>query len=277
MVFPVIKSGRENVNLFINTIAPLVVEEYLERKNRNEKRITPATVIAQAALESGWNLNAKTLFGIKGEGITSETTEFINGHYVTIVDSFKAYPNIASAIKGYYDLMQSERYDNATNATTTTRECYCLYSCGYATDPEYAGKLISIIEQYNLTEFNKYCDEYNFNTPCDDITVKNNYTDSKTDEELADEVYEGLWGNGDTRKEKLESVGRDYNKIQEIVNSKYYGVNKEKKTLEELANDIILGVYGNGRKERLNGFLKDGYTEQEYLTAQELVNKMLEV
>lgn len=40
----------------------------------------------------------------------------------------------------------------------------------------------------------------------------------KTDEEVALEVLNGLWGNGAERKAKLEENGYDYNKIQNMLN-----------------------------------------------------------
>lgn len=42
----------------------------------------------------------------------------------------------------------------------------------------------------------------------------------KTDDEMADEVILGLWGNGTERKQRLEEEGYDYDAIQEIVNKK---------------------------------------------------------
>ena len=93
MNFPIVNTGREHVDRFVNEIAPLVCNEYIKRMSRGEHVIYPSTCIAQAALESGWNINAKTLFGIKGDGFVSDTTEYINGTYINIQDSFKCYPN----------------------------------------------------------------------------------------------------------------------------------------------------------------------------------------
>ena len=42
----------------------------------------------------------------------------------------------------------------------------------------------------------------------------------KTNEDIADEVILGLWGNGAERKQRLEEEGYDYDAIQEIVNKK---------------------------------------------------------
>jgi flagellum-specific peptidoglycan hydrolase FlgJ len=57
---------------FIETVGVLARNEYLSRK----KWILPSVCIAQAALESGWNLEAKTLFGIKGKGFVATTSEY---------------------------------------------------------------------------------------------------------------------------------------------------------------------------------------------------------
>lgn len=88
-----------NTTEFINTISVLARNEYMSRN----RWVLPSVCIAQAALESGWNLNAKTLFGIKGKGFIASTSEYYNGHMVQIQDSFRDYPNVASAVVGYYD------------------------------------------------------------------------------------------------------------------------------------------------------------------------------
>ena len=42
----------------------------------------------------------------------------------------------------------------------------------------------------------------------------------KTDEEIADEVIAGKWGNGTKRKKALEAAGYNFYKIQDLVNAK---------------------------------------------------------
>lgn len=154
MEFPVVASKYEYVNVFFNNLAPLVVNEYVRRKDKGQKCLYPSTVLAMAALESGYNLNAPTLFGIKGEGVVLDTTEYINGENINIKDSFKIYGSLAESIQGLYDLMQWSHYDKATSATDYEEECRMIQACGYATDPEYAKKLINIVNSYQLTMFN---------------------------------------------------------------------------------------------------------------------------
>ena len=154
MEFPVVTSKHDYVNVFFNNLAPLVVNEYVRRKDKEQKRLYPSTVLAMAALESGYNLNAKTLFGIKGDGIVLDTTECINGENINIKDSFVIYHTLAEAVQGLYDLMQWNNYDKATSCTDYEEECRMVQECGYATDPNYADKLISIVNSYQLTMFN---------------------------------------------------------------------------------------------------------------------------
>lgn len=46
-------------------------------------------------------------------------------------------------------------------------------------------------------------------------------TPTKSNEEIAEEVKAGLWGNGEDRKNRLTAAGYDYNAIQDIVNASY--------------------------------------------------------
>ena len=152
MEFPIVTSKYDYVNVFFNNLAPIVVNEYIRR--HDEYQLYPSTVLAMAALESGYNLNAETLFGIKGEGQVLDTTEYIDGKYVNVKDSFKLYPSISASVQGLYDLMQIERYHPACDCTDWEEQCRQIQLCGYATDPEYSDKLISIVNSYQLTMFN---------------------------------------------------------------------------------------------------------------------------
>ena len=152
MEFPIVASKYDYVNVFFNNLAPIVVNEFIKRHGQH--RIYPSTVLAMAALESGYNLNAETLFGIKGEGKELDTSEYIDNSWIDIKASFKIYPTITASVQGLYDLMQLDRYAPACNCTDWEEECRQIQKCGYATDPDYADKLISIINANKLTMFN---------------------------------------------------------------------------------------------------------------------------
>lgn len=60
----------------------------------------------------------------------------------------------------------------------------------------------------------------------------------KTNEQIADEVIAGKWGNGADREKRLKEAGYDYNAVQAIVNSKmsnvtYYSVRR---------GDTLIGI-----------------------------------
>lgn len=190
-----IKTGN-----FIKVIAPIARNEYLNRK----KWVLPSVCIAQAALESGWNLSAKTLFGIKGKGQVFTTSEYLNGNWEKIKASFKSYPDITSSIIGYYDfLAETPRYSKVINNPSYKNAVLCLIKTTdgkpYATDPNYISKIISIIEKYKLTVYDE--------RPC-----------LRSNKQVAKECIQGLWGNGEERESRLTKAGYHYITIQQLVN-----------------------------------------------------------
>ena len=185
MDFPIVTSHYDYVNVFFNNLAPIVVNEYIRR--HDEYRLYPSTVLAMAALESGYNLNAETLFGIKGEGQLLDTTEYIDGQYVNVKDSFKLYPSISASVQGLYDLIQIERYHPACECVEWEEECRQIQKCGYATDPEYSDKLISIINSYQLTMFNSL----------DNMLVNEEETPENTVQNESEEITEYTVQSGD--------------------------------------------------------------------------------
>lgn len=93
-------------------------------------------------------------------------------------------------------------------------------------------------------------------------------SDKKTIDELAEEVIDGKWGDGEDRKTKLEKAGYNYDAVQDRVNEI---LSRPKKSITEVAKDVIDGKYGNGetRKKKLEA---EGYN---YDTVQAKVNQLL--
>ena len=104
---------------------------------------------------------------------------------------------------------------------------------------------------------------------------KNDVPNKKSNEEIAQEVIKGIWGNGQERKENLEKNGYNYEEIQKEVN-KFFNNEKNdvpnKKSNEEIAREVIKGLWGNGQ-ERKDNLAKNGYNYEE---VQKLVNKILQ-
>lgn len=90
----------------------------------------------------------------------------------------------------------------------------------------------------------------------------------KSNEQIADEVIAGQWGNGDDRRNRLASAGYDYDAIKAIVNDK---LQPSMKSNEQVADEVINGAWGNG-DDRRNGLAQAGY---DYDAIQAIVNEKL--
>lgn len=120
-------------------------------------------IVAQAALESGWGRReipaadgspSHNLFGIKAgsgwRGPVTEitTTEFEQGAAKKIKARFRVYGSYVEAIADYVKLLTGNpRYAGVAAARTPEQAAHALQQAGYATDPHYARKLVSVIAQ----------------------------------------------------------------------------------------------------------------------------------
>lgn len=130
--------------------------------------IFPSVMMAQAALESGWGSSGLTktgnaLFGIKsfgksspywsGKVYTAGTVEYIGGNRVNTTAGFRAYDTVGDSCRDYIHFLQvnpTYTKNGVFSASTPEEQAAALKRAGYATDPNYASKLVSIINQYNL-------------------------------------------------------------------------------------------------------------------------------
>ena len=154
--------------------APAHVEAFVQRLLPHAQAASAATgiparfMLGQAALETGWGRaeiraadgqNSHNLFGIKAGGAwrgrTADvvTTEYINGKPHKQVESFRAYDSYADAFRDYATMLRANpRYQNVvTQAQDATGFAQGLQQAGYATDPNYANKLMRVIRQVELT------------------------------------------------------------------------------------------------------------------------------
>jgi hypothetical protein len=118
---------------------------------------SPELVAAQWALESGYGKfvsGRNNFFGLKGDGSDKKTQEFINGQWVTITDSFIDFPDLLSCVMYLVDHWYKDykNYRGCNNAATREEAAEWLYKEGYATDPNYPGKLIALMDQHAGTK-----------------------------------------------------------------------------------------------------------------------------
>lgn len=140
---------------FIAIIAPMAQSE------QRRTGVLASITIAQGAIESGWGAAApgNNLFGIKGTGQEFLTTEYINGHWLSIVGGFRTYDSWEGSVIDHSNfLVDNGRYARAGFFSCCKELDYvgaalCLQNASYATDPNYAAKLVQIIQSNGLDKF----------------------------------------------------------------------------------------------------------------------------
>lgn len=140
---------------FIDSIRP-VAEQAARRLG-----VAPEALVAQAALETGWGRGvparadgscSNNLFGIKAggrwKGPAAEvlTTEYDDKTPRRELASFRAYASPADSVRDYADLLAGSPRYAAALGTGRDIEAFgrALQAGGYATDPEYANKLVQV-------------------------------------------------------------------------------------------------------------------------------------
>lgn len=135
-------------------------------KAMHELGIPASVTIAQGLLESDWGQSslfkqANNAFGIKaqeGDGwngarICNPTWEVINGCEEQTSDWFRKYGSLVESVEDHAKFLRRPRYA----AAYAVRHDYkafanAIWAAGYATDPHYPGKLIQLIQDYQLAK-----------------------------------------------------------------------------------------------------------------------------
>lgn len=129
--------------------------------------VLASLTVAQAILESAWGKSelatiGKALFGIKatktwkGKVYCKDTKECYDG--VNLVDvknaAFRAYDSWEESVEDHSAFLKAnKRYKEVIGETDYKKACEAIKAAGYATDPDYVEKLVKLIEDYELTEF----------------------------------------------------------------------------------------------------------------------------
>ena len=141
---------------FMKTISGPAIRAY-----RRNYQVLPSVVIAQAIVESNWGTSklyqvANNPFGIKGKyhghSVSYETTEYANHRKATISAVFRKYPSLGAAINDH-DQALSRGFIHRNHVMSYITDAKLLQKNHYATDPNYAEKLINIIRQYHLGKY----------------------------------------------------------------------------------------------------------------------------
>ena len=144
---------------FVEKIAPIAQDE------QQKYHIFASITIAQAALESNWGQSELAtqyynLFGVKSDtGGLMTTKEYVNGQWIVVRARFAIYQSWRESIEQHTALLvngtswDSSHYQAVLSADNYVEAAQALQQRGYATDPNYAQKLISLIKTYNLDKY----------------------------------------------------------------------------------------------------------------------------
>ncbi|GHP14688.1 N-acetylmuramoyl-L-alanine amidase [Lentilactobacillus fungorum] len=150
---------------FIKKLAPEA------QRLQGQYNVLPSVTLAQAILESDWGTSKlaseyHNLFGVKAQGtgassdsVYLDTQEFVNGRYVTVKAHFQVYQDWNDSLADHARLLaygtkwNPNQYQDVTAATNYMQAADALQKDGYATDPTYTQKLVSIIKKYQLYQY----------------------------------------------------------------------------------------------------------------------------
>ena len=126
-------------------------------------------ILAIAALETGWGTQLPTegnklsnnYFGIKadsrwsGDKIDSETLEFEEGMFNRLKQSFRVYQNLEDSFNDFAEfILGNERYDKAVLSAGDEKSFLQeIQRAGYATDPQYADKVLDVLRNNVFSKF----------------------------------------------------------------------------------------------------------------------------
>ncbi len=202
-------------------------------------------IIAQACLESRYGesgLSAKyhNYFGMKcgsswkGASVNMKTSEeYTPGVHTQIKDNFRVFGNMDEGVEGYFQFIQAKRYSNLRNAVSADDYCEKIKADGWATSSTYVVNLKKIMDMYNLREYDKLVGNIANGA---EIIVSNELLKSSTHinsgstktykpvtDDVVNAVIRGNYGNGATRKSRLEKAGYCYEAVRAAVNKKLKG------------------------------------------------------
>ncbi len=142
---------------FIDAVAPGAIT------SQRNYGVPAAVTIAQAIEESDWGHSVlaskdNNLFGMKGTGPAGSdqlpTQEYQNGQWVSTTAPFRVYHNFAESIDDHGRLLANSGYYQQAMAVRRAPNAFASALTGvYATDPSYGAKLISLMQQYNLYQY----------------------------------------------------------------------------------------------------------------------------
>ena len=195
---------------YINRYKDIAIEQMMRH------RIPASITLAQGLLESGAGKSLLTVssnnhFGIKCHNEWTGRRFYKDDDIKD--DCFRVYDNARESFEDHSKFLLRPRYKSLFSLKITDYKGWArgLKACGYATNPQYADKLIGIIELYNLSEYD-YAKTYDkFIASHSGANTSGHYADHRI--YYRNRNYYLVANGGETFKSLAKEVGVSYRKL----------------------------------------------------------------
>ena len=246
---------------FIKRVSDVAVKDWLERKI-----ILPSVVIAQAILESGWGKSelatkgANALFGIKKNGwtgktyIKSATEQRADGSYYTVDNTeWRAYDSWEDSVIDHNTYIATRerskgvlRYAEIIGNTDAKKVCQLLQKCNYSTDLNYPNKLLNLITEHDLTQYDT--EENKSMKICIDAG-HGRYTDGKRCMKKLDANETREWVLNDRIADKLTELLKSYKcevlRVDDVTGNTNVSLEERVKKANNWGADVFISIHHN--------------------------------
>lgn len=157
-------------------------EEFIEKIAAAVAKYAPqygvkvySPVIAQACLESGYGTSNKAkhnnFFGMKyregrltchsGTFVDGSSEQLPDGTYIPITDQWYEFKTLEDGVHGYFQYTNISRYSNLKGVTDPLTYLTNIRADGYATSLDYVKNVMAVVNNWNLTKYDKQGEERN--------------------------------------------------------------------------------------------------------------------
>lgn len=173
---------NEQIKKYVDTVYPVAQKVCNERGYVSH---LAEVCLIQGALESGYGtasimVKHNALFGVKatpadissGKYYEASTLEYDKTlkKYVSVMAKFRAFDTLEENIKHYFDLISNKRYCACLRSKDVKEALQIIWSCGYATAPDYVSKCLNVQKLLNKFRIENY--NYIVATQHDNLNVR---------------------------------------------------------------------------------------------------------
>lgn len=217
-------------------------------------KIPASITLAQALLESGNGnsrlaLEGNNHFGIKCHNDWSGAKIFEDDE--TKGECFRKYDDASQSFEDHSVFLQKKRYESLFTLDIKDYKAWAkgLKECGYATNPKYPQLLINLIEQYQLTQYDKQGVEF----------IKDKKTPTRSHGKAPEKTNQK--DKPSKNKEENKTITISNNRTIELSNNRIkYIIAKAGDTPETIANDLDIAPWQIKKYNDLesNSTIKEG-------------------